>query len=309
MSWRRGRAVDIMELSATCRRRWVLCRDAYPKERFAVAAKTWFITGASSGFGRIWATAALKRGDRVAATARNLLTLEDLSREYGDSLLPIELDVTDRAGDFAAIAEAHDLFGRIDVVVNNAGYGQLGCVEELSEQEARVQFDTNFFGALWITQAALPYLRARGCGHIIQVSSVAGLVSLPDISVYAASKYALEALSESLAHEVKPFGIHVTLIEPGGFATDFQPRSAKFAKPIPAYAETHQTATNTRDAVLCELGDPFASAAALFEIVDVEEPPLRVLFGSKSLEIVQPVYDERISNWQSWQHVAVQAQG
>jgi NAD(P)-dependent dehydrogenase (short-subunit alcohol dehydrogenase family) len=137
--------------------------------------QTWFITGTSRGFGREWAIAALERGDQVAATARDVASLDDLVQKYGDGLLPIALDVTDRAADFAAVAQAHDHFGGLDIVVNNAGYGHFGMIEEISEDEARAQIETNLFGALWVTQAALPYLREQGSGHIIQVSSIGGV--------------------------------------------------------------------------------------------------------------------------------------
>ena len=140
-----------------------------------MAEKVWFITGTSRGFGREWAIAALERGDKVAATARDTATLDDLVDKYGDAMLPIQLDVTDRAADFAAVKQAHEHFGRLDIVVNNAGYGQFGFIEELSEQDARDQIETNVFGALWVTQAALPYLRAQRSGHIIQVSSIGGI--------------------------------------------------------------------------------------------------------------------------------------
>lgn len=168
------------------------CRD----ERSATNTdgdKVWFITGTSRGFGREWAIAALDRGDRVAATARNLDSLADLVDSYGAAILPIELDVTDRAADIAAVARAHEHFGRLDVVVNNAGYGQFGFIEELSESQARDQIETNVFGALWITQAALPFLRAQRSGHIIQVSSIGGISAFANIGIYNASKWALEA--------------------------------------------------------------------------------------------------------------------
>ncbi|QEC46354.1 SDR family NAD(P)-dependent oxidoreductase [Baekduia soli] len=181
-------------------------------------AKTWFITGTSRGFGREWAAAALQRGDRVAASARDTGGLDDLVARHGDALLALALDVTDRDAAFAAVARAHEHFGRLDVVVNNAGYGQLGMVEELSEQEARDQIETNLFGALWVTQAALPFLREQGSGHILQVSSIGGISALPGIGMYHASKWALEGLSQALAQEVAGFGIHVTLIEPGGWS-------------------------------------------------------------------------------------------
>ncbi|MCK5754073.1 MAG: SDR family NAD(P)-dependent oxidoreductase, partial [Mycobacterium sp.] len=155
-----------------------------------MSGKVWFITGTSRGFGREWAIAALERGDKVAATARDVATLDDLAAEHGDALLPIQLDITDRDADFAAIKAAHDHFGRLDIVVNNAGYGQFGFVEELSEDEARAQIETNVFGALWITQAALPYLRAQRSGHILQVSSIGGITAFPNVGIYHASKWA-----------------------------------------------------------------------------------------------------------------------
>ncbi|CAN5276853.1 hypothetical protein BH09ACT5_BH09ACT5_12690 [soil metagenome] len=164
-----------------------------------MAQKTWFITGTSRGFGREWATAALERGDRVAATARTVSSLDDLVERFGDAILPIALDVTDRDADFAAVRLAQETFGRLDVVVNNAGYGHFGLIEEVTEAEARAQLETNVFGALWVTQVALPYLRAQGSGHIIQVSSIGGIAAFPFLGLYNASKWALEAFSQSLA--------------------------------------------------------------------------------------------------------------
>src|SRR5436853_1482551 len=183
-----------------------------------MANKTWFITGSSRGFGREWTKAALERGDRVAATARDPSTLDDLKTEHGDALLPLTLDVTSREAAFGAVKRAREHFGRLDIVVNNAGYGHFGMVEEISEQEAREQFETNLFGALWVTQAALPFLREQGSGHILQVSSIGGISAFPNIGIYNASKWALEAFSQSLAQEVADFGIKVTIIEPGGYA-------------------------------------------------------------------------------------------
>lgn len=183
-----------------------------------MSEKVWFITGTSRGFGREWTIAALDRGDRVAATARDTSTLDDLKAKYGDALLPIALDVNDREADFAAVRQAHEHFGRLDVVVNNAGYGQFGFIEELTEQEARAQIETNVFGALWVTQAALPYLRAQRSGHILQVSSIGGITAFQNVGIYNASKWALEGFSQSLAQEVASFGIHVTLIRLGRIA-------------------------------------------------------------------------------------------
>src|SRR3954453_12066884 len=153
--------------------------------------KTWFITGESRGFGREWAIAALERGDSVAATARDTSNLQDLVARFGDRVLPLQLDVDDREADVAAVRQAYDRFGRLDVVVNNAGYGQFGMIEEISEADARAQFETNVFGVLWITQAALPLLRAQGSGHIVSVSSIGGIGAFPNIGIYNASKWAL----------------------------------------------------------------------------------------------------------------------
>ena len=200
-----------------------------------MSEKIWFITGTSRGFGREWAIAALDRGDKVAATARKADSLKDLAEQYGDALLTLELDVTDRAADFEAVKTAHDHFGRLDVVVNNAGYGQFGMMEEISEEEARAQIETNLFGALWITQAALPYLRAQGSGHILQVSSIGGISAFTNVGMYHASKWGLEGFSQALAQEVAAFGIKVTLIEPGGFSTDWGGSSAKHATALDAY--------------------------------------------------------------------------
>jgi NAD(P)-dependent dehydrogenase (short-subunit alcohol dehydrogenase family) len=271
--------------------------------------KTWFITGASRGFGREWTIAALDRGDRVAATARNTATLDDLAAAHPDALLPLPLDVTDREAVFAAVRQAHDRFGRLDVVVNNAGYGQFGMVEELSEAEARDQIETNLFGALWVTQAALPFLREQGSGHILQVSSIGGISAFPDIGMYHASKWALEGISQALAQEVSAFGIHVTLIEPGGFSTDWAGPSAKHADPLPAYEPVRQQAQRLRAARQATPGDPVATRAAVLQLVDAEEPPLRVFFGEGPLAIATADYEQRLATWRQWEPLAKVAHG
>jgi NAD(P)-dependent dehydrogenase (short-subunit alcohol dehydrogenase family) len=274
-----------------------------------VSEKIWFITGTSRGFGREWAIAALERGDKVAATARDTASLADLVEKYGDAVLPIQLDVTDREADFAAVKQAHDHFGRLDIVVNNAGYGQFGFVEELSEQDARDQIETNVFGALWVTQAALPYLREQRSGHIIQVSSIGGIVAFPNVGIYHASKWALEGFSQALAQEVAPFGVHVTLIEPGGFDTDWSGSSSRSAERLPAYADAHAANDAVRKTRWAAPGDPKASAAALLKVVDADEPPLRVFFGDAPLPIAKADYESRLRTWEQWQSVAELAQG
>jgi NAD(P)-dependent dehydrogenase (short-subunit alcohol dehydrogenase family) len=273
-----------------------------------VSEKVWFITGTSRGFGREWAIAALERGDKVAATARNTASLDDLVEKYSDAVLPIQLDVTDREADFAAVKQAHDHFGRLDIVVNNAGYGQFGFIEELSEQDARDQFETNVFGALWVTQAALPYLREQRSGHIIQVSSIGGITAFPNVGIYSASKWALEGFSQALAQEVAPFGVHITLIEPAGYDTDWSGSSSRRAEQLAAYADVH-AATDAERKNRWQQGDAKASAAALLKVVDAEEPPLRVFFGEAPLRLAKADYEDRLRTWEQWQPVAELAQG
>jgi NAD(P)-dependent dehydrogenase (short-subunit alcohol dehydrogenase family) len=272
-----------------------------------VTSKTWFITGTSRGFGREWTKAALERGDRVTATARDPSTLDDLRTEYGEALLPLALDVTDRKAAFGAVAEAYEHFGRLDIVVNNAGYGHFGMVEEISEQEARAQLETNLFGALWVTQAALPFLREQRSGHIVQVSSIGGISAFPNVGIYHASKWALEGISQALAQEVNEFGIHVTLVEPGGFSTDWSGPSAKHSEPNPAYDELRARRQQWRASNVP--GDPVASATAIMRVVDADPPPLRVFFGSAPLGIAEDDYECRLATWREWQPVAELAQG
>lgn len=272
------------------------------------SSKIWFITGTSRGFGREWSVAALERGDKVAATARDVSSLAGLVEKYGDNVLPLALDVTDREAAFATVRRAHDHFGRLDVIVNNAGYGQFGLVEEISEAEARDQIETNLFGALWVTQAALPLLRAQGSGHILQVSSIGGISAFPMVGMYHASKWALEGLSQALAQEVADFGIKVTLIEPGGFATDWGGSSARHATPLEAYDDLREKA-QARRASRGKPGDPAATGDAVLRIVDADEPPLRVFLGEAPLGIATADYESRLRTWNEWQPVSVAAQG
>ncbi len=269
-------------------------------------SKVWFITGASKGFGREWAEAALERGDRVAATARAPATLEALVAAHGDAVLALALDVTDRGGCFDCVAQAAAHFGSLDVVVNNAGYGHFGMIEELTEAEVRSQFETNFFGALWVTQAALAPMRAQGAGHIIQVSSIGGISAFPMTGAYHASKWALEGFSQSLAAEVAGFGIHVTLIEPGAYATDWRGPSAVHSEPNPAYAAIREARSRPFPG---GPGDPKATREAILKVVDAEAPPLRVFFGRAPLEIATRDYGSRLKLWGEWQPVASAAHG
>jgi NAD(P)-dependent dehydrogenase (short-subunit alcohol dehydrogenase family) len=271
--------------------------------------KTWFITGTSRGFGREWAIAALDRGDQVAATARDTATLDDLVAKYGDAIWPVKLDVTDRAADFAAVRQAHEHFGRLDIVVNNAGYGHFGMVEEVSEAEIRAQLETNVLGALWVTQAALPILRAQGSGHILQVSSIGGISAFMNTGAYHASKWALEGFSQSLAQEVAGFGIKVTLVEPTGYSTDWSGSSAVHSTPLPVYDPVREKAAVARKARLSTPGEPSATREAILTLVDTENPPLRLFLGEAPLGIATADYDSRLALWREWQPVAAAAQG
>lgn len=271
-------------------------------------SRTWFITGTSRGFGREWAIAALERGDSVVATARDAASLDDLVADHGDAVLPLSLDVTDHDAVFAAVARAHEHFGRLDVVVNNAGYGQFGMVEELSEDESRRQIETNLFGALWVTQAVLPFLREQGSGHILQVSSIGGISAFPTVGIYHASKWALEGFSQSLAQEVAGFGIKVTIIEPGGYSTDWGGSSAQHATALPAYDEVREAAAN-RPSRRGTPGDPVATRDAVLKVVDAQNPPLRIFFGEAPLGIATADYESRLAEWNEWQPVSVAAHG
>jgi NAD(P)-dependent dehydrogenase (short-subunit alcohol dehydrogenase family) len=268
--------------------------------------KTWFVTGAGRGLGAAFARAALDRGDRVAATARSLDALEPLVAAYGDAVVPLALDVRSRADALAAVGRAVAVLGHLDVVVNNAGYGQFGAVEELSEADLREQLETNLYGAVWVTQAALPHLRAQGSGHVVQVSSIGGVGAFANLGAYHASKWALEAISESLAAEVAPYGVHVTLLEPGGYATDWSGASARHADPLPAYEPMREAARARRGAAA--EGSPEGAARALLELVDLDEPPLRALVGAAAPGVVRGIYERRLAEWAAGESRAVAAQ-
>lgn len=273
-------------------------------------SKIWFITGANRGFGREFTESALARGDKVAATSRDVAQLDDFVAKYGDSFLPLKLDVTDRDQAFAAVKAASDKFGKLNVVVNNAGYGMFGAVEEVTTQQLRDQLEVNLFGVLHVTQAVLPILRKQGNGHIIQISTIGGVAAFPNLGAYHASKWALEGLTESLAQEVASFGIKVTLVEPAGFSTDWAGSSAVHATANPAYDGMRAALAEWYKSMPADsYGDPRAAGDAILTLADAEQPPLRVFFGSGALGMATPIYEQRLKTWQDWQHVSVAAHG
>lgn len=272
------------------------------------SAKVWFITGASRGFGRIWAMAALVRGDKVAATARNIDSLASLVERFGDAVMPIRLDVTDRTAVFDAIAQAKEQFGRVDVVLSNAGYGHQGAVEEVSEAEVRSQLETNFFGTLWLAQAATALFRDQRCGHFLAVSSVLGVFSIPSFGIYSASKFAVEGLLEALAQETAGFGIKTTLIEPASYATDFNDSSsARYSEPLAVYQPVREGLAEAFSNYA--MGNPQATADAILKVVDSQEPPLRIALGGTAIDELSATQQKRMATWETWREVSVAAQG
>lgn len=271
------------------------------------SGKVWFITGSSRGFGRVWANAALERGDSVVATARNLANIEDLNTTYGSRVLTLELDVTKPDQVAKAVQQAHTHFGKIDVVLNNAGYSLVGTIEEAHPDQVKAMYETNIFGTLSVIQAALPILRKQGNGHIIGVSSTLGHLTLPVIGYYCSSKWAFEAIHESLAQEVNAFGIHVSIIEPGAYATEFgSHESLRFSQDLDIYKELKSRFFDALKDI--EKGDPEATPDAIFKLVDADQPPLRLFLGSHNLPQVRSAYSERLATWESWENVSISAQ-
>ena len=263
--------------------------------------RVWLITGTSSGLGRALTQAALDDGDRVVATARSTDRIDDLRRQFPDRAITVALDVTDPGQARKAIDAAIDAFGRIDVLVNNAGYGVLGAVEELTDDELHRQFETNLFGALNVTRAALPQLRHQRSGHIVQLSSLSATVANPGEGAYVASKAALEGVSESLAKELAPLGIRLTIVQPGPFRTDFAGRSLEKADPIDDYAETVGAARE----LLAQLdgnqpNDPARGAAAIIQATKADDPPLHLVLGEYAIDAVRAALDERRDELDAW---------
>jgi NADP-dependent 3-hydroxy acid dehydrogenase YdfG len=271
--------------------------------------RVWFITGASTGFGRLLAEQTLRAGHKVVATARKPEQIANLSHDYADRCLVLPLDVTNQTQVNSAVTETLAKFGRVDVLVNNAGYGVAGAIEEVSAAEFLPMFETNIFGLLRVTRAFLPQFRKQHSGHILNLSSIGGVVAGPGIGFYNATKFAVEGISEALAAELAPLGIRVTIIEPGPFRTDFLGRSGVVAKTrIPDY---DSTAGNMRkyfaESDGKQRGDPLRAVEAMMQVVESPEPPLRLLLGVSALQRLRAKFD----NWQkeiaAWEQVTVGA--
>jgi NAD(P)-dependent dehydrogenase (short-subunit alcohol dehydrogenase family) len=241
----------------------------------------WLITGSSRGLGRAITEAALESGHQVVATARNIIQLQDLKKTYGDQVITIALDVTDEKAAYNAVQSAIDHFGHLDILVNNAGYGNINSIEETSMTDFRAEIETNLFGTIILTKAALPFMRKRRSGHIIQVSSIGGRIGPIGRGPYATAKWGVEGFSEVLDREVGPLGIKVTIIEPGGFRTDFAGSSSSIHDSILDYdATVGATARFQRDYNGKQPGDPKKAAQAILKIAEMSSPPLRLLLGS-----------------------------
>ncbi|WP_037365278.1 oxidoreductase [Amycolatopsis orientalis] len=266
-----------------------------------MSGRVWFITGASSGFGRVLAETVLARGENVVATARDPRALEGLKT------FTARLDVTDPASVDAAVRAAIGEFGRIDVLVNNAGHGLVGALEELTDEQARQVLETNVFGVLNVTRAVLPHLRAQRSGHIVQLSSVGGVVGNPGHALYATSKFALEGMSEALAGEVAPLGIRVSLVEPGPFRTDFAGRSMTFSEPIDDYRDTPAGVVRQRFSAQDgkQPNDPAKAAEAILKLVDTPDAPLRLPLGPEAVARIRAKLEQQLADLAAWEEVSL----
>ena len=258
--------------------------------------KTWFVTGCGRGLGRAIACAALERGERVTATSRRGEDVADLAERYGDAVLVLELDIRDRAAAVPAIEAARDRFGRIDVVVNNAARSLVGALEEIPEDEVRDCIDSNLLGTLWVTQAALPVLRAQRGGHIVQISSGGGVISWPMNGVYQATKWGLEGMSEALAQEARHLGIKVTIVQVGHMESGMGRPPAPNQPELEAYGEQRALLTGVGSR---KGNEPADIAAGLLRLVDAPDPPLRALLG-RPLTDIRAAYETRLALWEEW---------
>ncbi|HEY4023430.1 MAG TPA: SDR family oxidoreductase [Pseudonocardiaceae bacterium] len=269
--------------------------------------RVWLITGTSTGLGRQLAETLIARGERVAATARDVAVIKDLAERAPDQVLATRLDVTDQESIRDAIDATIARFGRIDVLVNNAGHGLIGALEELSDAQLRGVLETNVFGVAAVTRAALPTMRRQRGGHIVQLSSVGGAIGNPGHAAYATSKFALEGMSEALAGEVAPFNIRVSIVEPGPFRTDFFGRSMNFAEPIADYHDTPAGALRERFRAADgnQPNDPVRAAEAIITLVDRPDSPLRLPLGPEAVDRIRAKLTAQLDDLAAWEEVSV----
>lgn len=268
--------------------------------------KVWFITGSSRGLGKSLTEAVLKTGDLVAATARNTQQLDELIRQFPDQIYPIQLDVTDKAQIYAAVADAVQHFGRIDVLVNNAGFGITGAAEAFTDEQVRSQLETNLYAPIEVTRAVLPHMRKQRAGRILQISSIGGRVGGAGLTMYQAAKFGLCGFSEALSKEVAPLGIKVTSVEPGGFRTDWAGSSMSFAPEVEGYEATIggvKKFLTSGDFV--PVGDPDKAASVMVELVNEPEPPLHLILGSEAVGILQRADAIRNAELEKWMPVSI----
>ncbi|RZK16274.1 MAG: SDR family NAD(P)-dependent oxidoreductase [Hymenobacter sp.] len=268
-------------------------------------AKNWFITGVSTGFGKHLAELALAKGDKVAATFRKQEQADEFSKKAGENGRGLVADVADEAAVKQAVADAIQALGYLDVVVNNAGYGSMGPIEEVPDEEVQRQFDINVFGPLRVLRAVLPHLRERRSGHILNITSVGGLRTFPGVGIYNASKFALEAIGESLAQQVGPLGIHVTNVEPSGFRTDWAGRSATFTEPkIADYKDTAgKNMAAIQDYSGKQPGDPERAAQAMFDLVRMDAPPVHLPLGKAAVKGALEKFTEIKQEIEQYAHI------
>ncbi|HEY4289728.1 MAG TPA: oxidoreductase [Puia sp.] len=268
-------------------------------------AKIWFITGSSRGLGRSLTEAVLAAGDKVAATARNTEQLNDLVKKYGDNIYPVKLDVNNRDEVYKSVADTVKHFGRLDVLVNNAGFGIIGAAEAFSEEQFRSQLDTNLYAPIEITRAVLPYMRKQRSGFIMQISSVGGRVGNPGLSMYQAAKFGLGGFTEALAKEVAPLGIKVTCVEPGGFRTDWAGASMSYAPDVEGYEDSvGKRIEYIKSGQFVPIGDPGKAAKVMVKLVDEPEPPVHLVLGSEAVAILEMANTSRDAELQKWKPVS-----
>ncbi|MCF0061149.1 oxidoreductase [Dyadobacter chenwenxiniae] len=268
--------------------------------------KVWFITGSSRGLGKSLTKAVLKNGDHVAATARNTQQLDELVERFPGQIYPIELDVTNKEQIYAAVANAVRHFGKIDVLVNNAGFGITGAAEAFTDEQVRSQLETNLYAPIEVTRAVLPHMRKQRSGHILQISSIGGRVGGAGLTMYQAAKFGLGGFSEALSREVAPLGIQVTCVEPGGFRTDWAGSSMSFAAEIEGYESTIGTVTSFfRGGNYVPVGDPDKAAKVMVDLVNHPEPPLHLILGSEAVGILQRADENRKAEFEKWMPVSI----